>query len=352
MAHSTTNNPKGCSESPGLPCGLRVLHIDDDPLALELVQGQLAPIQVLSVGSAREALQLLSAGLTPDLVLCDIMMPGQDGYTFHEGLRHHPAWRQLPFIYLTALDGDLYYRQGMNLGADGYLSKPFTAHELQQELRRVLRRVAELRQAKVAITLLGGQSVRLGNTLLAPPDRGAEQLLCYLLVQPATPHGWLAERERAIGDLWGGASASGFRSVLSRLRGWLDGWAALESGAVLSLTLSSRVSCDLHRLERSLEQDDPGERLHRLYHGPLLPGYHEEWAATRREGLILRLKQAFLTASQRSTAPRDQALQLRYALEVDPLDQSLWQSYLNLLKQAGLGCEVALARKQLKQACP
>jgi len=354
LAHSTVNNLKRYGERQALPCGLTVLHIDDDPLALELVRDQLVwqQVRVVSASRASDALRHLTAGLEPDLVLCDIMMPGQDGYSLHEGIRRHPAWRYIPFIYLTALDGDAYYRQGMNHGADGYLSKPFTAHELRQEMLHVLRRVAELRQTDVAITLLGGQSVRLGNSLLPPPDRGAEQLLCYLLTQPATPHGWLAERDRAIGDLWGEVSASGFRSVLSRLRSWLGGWANVESGVTLCLSLAPGVSCDLHALDRALEENCHSERLRRLYQGLLLPGYHEEWAATRRDALIFRLKQAFLAASRRSTEPRDRALQLRYALEVDPLDQSLWQSYLQLLKQAGLSCEVALARKQCQLAFP
>ncbi len=357
MAHSTVNNLKGFSGWQSLPCGLTILHVDDDPLALKLVRDQLArqQVQVVSASRASDALRRLATGLSPDLVLCDIhhdaLMPGQDGYAFHERLRHHPAWRQLPVIYLTARGSDLHYRQGMNLGADGCLSKPFTAHELQQEMLHVLKRVAELRQTDVAITLLGGQSVRLGASLLPPPDRGAEQLLCYLLVQPATPQGWLAERDQAISNLWGKVSAGGFRSVLSRLRGWLDGWAALEGNATLRLTLAPSVSCDLHALERSLEQGCHSEQLRRLYRGPLLPEYYEEWAATRREGLISRLKQAFLAAGQRSEL-RDRALQLRYALEVDPLDQALWQSYLHLLKQAGLSCEVALARRQLKHAFP
>lgn len=353
MSDSKVNNLKGYGERRALPCGLTVLHIDDDPLALELVRDQLVwqQVRVVSASRAGDALRHLTAGLKPDLVLCDIMMPGRDGYSLHEGIRCHPAWRHIPFIYLTALDGDAYYRQGMNHGADGYLSKPFTAHELRQEMLHVLRRVAELRRTDVAITLLGGQSVRLGHSLLPPPDRGAEQLLYYLLTQPATPHGWLAERDRAIGELWGGVSAGGFRSVLSRLRSWLGGWAGVESGATLCLSLAPGVSCDFHALERALEENCHSERLRRLYRGPLLPEYHQEWAATRREGLIVRLKQAFLATRQRAE-PRDRALQLRYALEVDPLDQSLWQSYLQLLKQAGLNCEVALARKQCELAFP
>lgn len=336
-----------------LPPDLRVLHIDDDPLALELVQDQLAHqrVHVVSARSARDALRRLEAGFEPDLVLCDIMMPGQDGYALHRCLREHPAWRHLPFIYLTALGSEVHYRLGMNCGADGYLCKPFTARELKVEILHVLRRIAEIRrQSDVAITLLGGPSVRVGGALLPPPDRGAEQLLCYLLLQPASTQGWLAGREKAIADLWETLSPSGFRSVLSRLRGWIEGWATLDAGATLCLTLAPHVSCDYHALERALANNSSVEHLRRLYRGPLLPDYHEEWALARREALAFRVKRAFLAACREQAYAHDKALVLRYALEVDPLDDALWQRYLAELKETGLSRAVALARKQRELA--
>src|SRR5690606_30377480 len=66
----------------------------------------------------------------PDLIICDIMMPGRDGYGVLEELRSDPATASIPFIFLTARTDRVDVRQGMELGADDYLTKPFTASEL------------------------------------------------------------------------------------------------------------------------------------------------------------------------------------------------------------------------------
>jgi signal transduction histidine kinase len=66
----------------------------------------------------------------PDLILCDVMMPQLDGYGVLTALRSNPATQTIPFIFLTAKAGKEALRQGMNLGSDDYLTKPFTAKEL------------------------------------------------------------------------------------------------------------------------------------------------------------------------------------------------------------------------------
>ena len=66
----------------------------------------------------------------PDLIICDIMMPGRDGYGVLEELRRDPLTTSIPFIFLTARTDRVDVRQGMELGADDYLTKPFTASEL------------------------------------------------------------------------------------------------------------------------------------------------------------------------------------------------------------------------------
>jgi signal transduction histidine kinase len=67
---------------------------------------------------------------TPDLIICDIMMPGLDGFGVLEELRREPATAAIPFVFLTARTDRVDIRQGMGLGADDYLTKPFTASEL------------------------------------------------------------------------------------------------------------------------------------------------------------------------------------------------------------------------------
>lgn len=68
----------------------------------------------------------------PDLIICDIMMPGMDGYAVLENLRKFPNTALTPFVFLTARTDRRDQRYGMNLGADDYLTKPFTVAELLQ----------------------------------------------------------------------------------------------------------------------------------------------------------------------------------------------------------------------------
>jgi len=67
---------------------------------------------------------------SPDLILCDIMMPGMDGYEFLKRFKMKNIIRPVPFIFITALNERLSQRRGMELGADDYLTKPFTRDEL------------------------------------------------------------------------------------------------------------------------------------------------------------------------------------------------------------------------------
>lgn len=87
----------------------------------------------------------------PDLIICDIMMPGLDGYGVLERLRRDDRTAAIPFIFLTARNDRVDVRQGMELGADDYLTKPFTAAELlatvhaRLEKHAVLAEIAERR---------------------------------------------------------------------------------------------------------------------------------------------------------------------------------------------------------------
>jgi DNA-binding response OmpR family regulator len=66
----------------------------------------------------------------PDLIVCDIMMPGMDGYSVLLELQRSPETATIPFIFLTARTDRESQRQGMELGADDYVTKPFTSSEL------------------------------------------------------------------------------------------------------------------------------------------------------------------------------------------------------------------------------
>ncbi len=76
----------------------------------------------------------------PDLILCDIMMPGKDGYEVFQILNSHERLVAVPFIFITALSERTNYRQGMDLGADDYLVKPFTIEELLRSINSRLKK--------------------------------------------------------------------------------------------------------------------------------------------------------------------------------------------------------------------
>lgn len=81
---------------------------------------------------------------TPDLIVCDIMMPEMDGYGVLEALRDNPDTANIPFVFLTAKTDRVDMRQGMVMGADDYLTKPFMVNELLDSIRSQLKKRADL----------------------------------------------------------------------------------------------------------------------------------------------------------------------------------------------------------------
>jgi signal transduction histidine kinase len=100
----------------------------------------------------------------PDLIICDIMMPGMDGFGVLETLRSDPTTSTIPFIFLTARTERMDMRHGMELGADDYLTKPFTAAELITTVQtRLNKHVEVVKKAEDKMTALRS------NMLLALP---------------------------------------------------------------------------------------------------------------------------------------------------------------------------------------
>lgn len=118
-----------------------VLVIEDDPDVLDNVLDLLQGEGFLTVGasSGEEGLEAIRKH-QPSLVLCDIMMPGMDGLDVLRHIREDEAMSAIPVIFLTARAARADYREGMDLGADDYLTKPFTADELLGAVRSRLTR--------------------------------------------------------------------------------------------------------------------------------------------------------------------------------------------------------------------
>ncbi len=108
-----------------------ILIIEDDPTVRASIQDCLEEkgFQTLGAASGNHGLQLSQERL-PDLVLCDVQMPGLNGYDVLLTLRQSPTTATIPFIFLTAKGHRDDQRHGMDLGADDYLTKPFSPGDL------------------------------------------------------------------------------------------------------------------------------------------------------------------------------------------------------------------------------
>ena len=119
----------------------RILVIDDEPDLLELVRVNLEQngYQVETAASGRAALETLQH-VPPDLIILDLMLPDVSGLEICRQVRSDPSLRHLPIIMLTAKADEVDRVVGFELGADDYVTKPFSPRELSLRVAAVLRR--------------------------------------------------------------------------------------------------------------------------------------------------------------------------------------------------------------------
>lgn len=136
----------------------KILVIEDEKEICEAIVDTLE-FADYDVYMASDGVQGIAAAkeIVPDLVICDVMMPELDGYGVLLQMNQIPTLAQIPFIFLTARASRADIRQGMNLGADDYITKPFTAVELLDAV--------QVRLQKSALQSLGEQSVRRQNLI-------------------------------------------------------------------------------------------------------------------------------------------------------------------------------------------
>ena len=120
----------------------RILVVDDEQDLLEILKFNLETegYEVATASSAEEALQMDIASF--DLLLLDVMMGGTSGFAKARKLKDNPTTANVPIIFLTARVTENDTVTGFNLGADDYISKPFSLREVMVRVRAVLRRTA------------------------------------------------------------------------------------------------------------------------------------------------------------------------------------------------------------------
>jgi DNA-binding NarL/FixJ family response regulator len=133
-----------------------LLLIDDDPNLVLLVKDylELRGYLVMTAKNGRDALKVLEKEL-PRLIICDVMMPEMDGYTFVKKVRDNPQTSWLPILFLSA-KGQIQDRvAGLSNGADVYMVKPFEPDELVAQIDASLKQAARMRQMQGASNDLG-----------------------------------------------------------------------------------------------------------------------------------------------------------------------------------------------------
>ena len=96
-----------------------------------------AGFQVRTASDGEAALAAITAE-PPDLVLLDVMMPRKNGYEVCQAIRTHPEWANLRIIMLTAKGREVEREKGLALGADDYITKPFSTQEVVERVRELL----------------------------------------------------------------------------------------------------------------------------------------------------------------------------------------------------------------------
>jgi two-component system, OmpR family, alkaline phosphatase synthesis response regulator PhoP len=217
------SSPPARKEAPS-----RILVIEDEPDMLFGLEHNLR-YEGFEVATATSGTAGLEAWRRqrPDLVLLDVMLPGMDGFTVLAAIRRED--RDIPVLLLTAksLEADKVY--GLNLGADDYITKPFSIRELLARVHAVLRR-ARPEETPAAVHTFGDVEVDLERRVVR--KAGKEVLLSYkefevlrLLIQN---RGQTVTRERLLEEVWEKqiADPSGSRTVdthIANLRKKLEG---------------------------------------------------------------------------------------------------------------------------------
>jgi DNA-binding response OmpR family regulator len=117
----------------------KVLIVDDETnivISLEFLMEQ-AGYELRIANNGRDALEHV-ADFEPDLILLDVMMPHINGFDVCRRVSENPAWRKTKIIMLTAKGREVEVAKGLALGADAYVTKPFSTKELLAQVRHIL----------------------------------------------------------------------------------------------------------------------------------------------------------------------------------------------------------------------
>jgi len=194
-----------------------ILVVEDSPDISDLIRHYLerAGHTVTTIASGRDAVTHAQKQ-SPDLVVLDLMLPGMDGLTVCQALRSSPATSAVPIIMLTARGEEADRIRGLELGADDYVTKPFSPKELVARVSALLRRLDRTRAAAGSPVLQYGPLKMDLDRHLVTLDDADVQLTAkeFLLLQYLIEHrGRVLSRDVLLTDVWGYQYTGGTRTV-------------------------------------------------------------------------------------------------------------------------------------------
>lgn len=195
-----------------------ILVVEDDPIIRHTVVYSLRRegFEVAHTGNGNEALAM--SKMKPDLVLLDLMLPGLDGFRVAEKLRASDT--KVAIIILSALDAEHDRVRGLNVGADDYVSKPFSMEELLARVRANLRRVSSHERPandviQVGDLILDAKSHRLSVAGNQVALRRKEFQLLKMLIDN---DGGLCTRQMLAAEVWGQSHMPTSRAIDTHIR--------------------------------------------------------------------------------------------------------------------------------------
>lgn len=200
----------------------RILVVDDEPSILKLIRVNLERdgYEVETASDGKAALELADR-LRPDLILLDVMLPELDGLAVCRALHQNPATRHIPIIMLSARGEEVDRVLGLEMGADDYITKPFSPRELLARIKARLRRNQPQKEEAGDVRLQFGRLVIDQDRYLVLLD-GVKQDLTRkefeLLRFLARARGRVFTREYLLEQIWGYDFAGDSRTVDVHIR--------------------------------------------------------------------------------------------------------------------------------------
>jgi two-component system phosphate regulon response regulator PhoB len=198
----------------------KILVVDDEPDSVELVEFNLkgAGYDVITAADGQEALKK-ARGVLPQLIVLDVMLPEVDGLEVCKILRRDARTRAIPILMLTAKAAEIDRVLGLELGADDYVTKPFSPRELVLRVKRLLRKEAapeepldEFEWKELSLDFPRHQATLKGKVL----DLTATEF--KLLMVLAQRRGRVQSREQLLQDVWAYDNLIDTRTVDTHMR--------------------------------------------------------------------------------------------------------------------------------------